>query len=327
VRLSGKSSAAANSIDSGVCARYKSPFTCESLVHRALFGQGGSMHHRLVVGSLAVVSLALAYTPETTAAQAPAAKSAPAAQPKSPAASKPAGTLSMPRVGITTVRIKPELLDEWVEFQKSETIPALRKAGVSGRTAIATVIGESFETTFLTPLTNFADRDGDSPIVKALGADGARAYAAKNRRFIAEQHTYVNTVRTDLSYQPAASAAAAPSGIAVVSTYSLAAGHIPDFEAYIKTDLTPAHKQLKTGGFIVHQALFGGDGGTFVVATLLPNFAALDKGPAIVRAYGQARADAIQQKLAGFVTHIERTVVRVVPELSFQAGRPMSDQQ
>ncbi len=283
------------------------------------------MHHRLVVGSLALVSLALAATPEMTAAQAPAAKSAPAAQPKAAAAPKPAGPLSMPRMAVTTVRIKPELIDEFTEFQKSETIPALRKAGVPERTAIATAIGESFEMTFLTPLKNFAERDGDNPIVKALGPDGARAYAAKNRHFITEQHSYVNTVRTDLSYQPASSAAAAPGGIAVVSTYSLTAGHIADFEAYIKTDLTPAHKQLKTGGFIVHQALFGGDGGTFVVATLLPNFAALDKGPAIVRAYGQARADAIQQKLAGFVTHIERTVVRVVPELSFQAARPMSD--
>ena len=37
------------------------------------------------------------------------------------------------------------------------------------------------------------------------------------------------------------------------------------------------------------------------------------------------KVGAIQQKLAGFVTHIERTVVRVVPELSFEAARPMSD--
>jgi hypothetical protein len=283
------------------------------------------MTHRLVVVTLAVVSLASGYTPKTVLArQAAAAKTTPAAQPKAPAA-KPAGPPAMPRMSITTVRIKPELVNEWEEFQKSETIPALRKAGVPDRTAIATAIGESFEYTFLTPIKNFAERDGDNPIVKALGADGARAYAAKNRRFITEQHTYVNTVRTDLTYQPPSSGGA-PSGIAVVSTYSLAANHIADFEAYIKTDLMPAHKQLKTGGFIVHQALFGGDGSTFVVATLLPNYAALDKGPAIVRAYGQARADAIQQKLAGFVTHIERTVVRVVPDLSFQA-RPMSDHE
>jgi hypothetical protein len=281
------------------------------------------MHHRLVVGSLVLVSLALTCASQM-AAQAPAAKSAPATQSKSAAPAKPSAA-SMPRMAVTTVRIKPELLNEWTEFQKNETIPALRKGGAVERTAVATAIGESFEMTFLTPMKNFAERDGDNPIVKALGADGARAYAEKNRRFIAEQHTYVDTVRTDLSYQPASSAGA-PRGIAVVSTYSLAAGHVPDFEAYIKADLTPAHKQLKTGGFVVHQALFGGDAGTFVVATLLPNFAELDKGPAIVRAYGQARADAIQQKLAGFVTHVERTVVRVVPELSFQA-RPMSDEQ
>jgi len=31
------------------------------------------------------------------------------------------------------------------------------------------------------------------------------------------------------------------------------------------------------------------------------------------------------KKLAGIVTHVERTVVRMVPELSFQASRPTSD--
>ena len=57
---------------------------------------------------------------------------------------------------------------------------------------------------------------------------------------------------------------------------------------------------------------------TFVVATLMRNFAELDTGPAITRAYGAAKAAAIQQKLAGFVTHVERTVSREVPELSFR---------
>ncbi len=66
------------------------------------------MHHRLVVGSLVLVSLALAYIPEVAAAQAPAAKSAAAAQPKAAAPSKLTGPLAMPRMAVTTVRIKPE---------------------------------------------------------------------------------------------------------------------------------------------------------------------------------------------------------------------------
>ena len=242
---------------------------------------------------------------------APAAKASAVAKP----VSQPASTTPLPRVAITMVQIKPELINEWQDFQKNETIPTLRKAGVTERTAVATVFGESFEYVFLTPVKSLAERDGDSPIVKALGQDGARAFGEKNRRFIAHQRTYLATVRTDLSYQPT-SMPNLP--VVVVSDFSIAPGRNADFESYIKNDLTPAHKQMKTGGFIVHQAVFGGDGNSFVIATLMPNFAELEKGPAITRAYGQARAAAIQQKLAGIVTHVERTVVRVVPELSFQ---------
>ena len=279
------------------------------------------MVRRIVVVAMVAVSLAAVGThltaqqsaPKTaTAAQTPAAKQAP----------QPASATPLPRVAVTIVQIKPDLVDEWLEFQKNETIPTLRKGGVTGRTGLVTAFGESFEYVFLTPLTSFAERDGESPIVKALGQDGARAFAQKNRRFIAHQRTFVATVRPDLSYQPTPTASLP---IAVVSSYSIATGHNADFENYIKNDLTPAHKQLKTGGFMVQQALFGGDGNSFVVATLLSNFAEIDKGPAVTRAYGQVRAAAIQQKLAGIVTHVERTVVRMVPELSFQPRSSSDD--
>ena len=240
-----------------------------------------------------------------------APKTTPAAQTTAP----PTDVSKMPLVNVTVVQIKPELVTDWMEFQKSEAIPALQKGGVKERTGIATVIGAGFEYVFLTPATNFAARDGDNPIVKALGQDGARAYAQKNRRFVASQRTYVVRVRTDLSYQPDPSAQLP---VAVVSEYTITPGHASDFENFIKNDVTPAHKQVKTGGFAVYQGLFGGEPNTFVVANLMKNFAELDNGPAITRAYGAAKAAAIQQKLAGFVTHIERTVSREVPELTFR---------
>jgi hypothetical protein len=221
----------------------------------------------------------------------------------------------MPLVNITIVQIRPELANEWLEFQKSETMPALKKGGIRQRSAFATAIGPSFEYAFLTPADNLAERDGDNPIVKALGQDGARAYAQKSRRFIASQRTSVVRVRTDLTYRPDPTEQLP---MAVVSVYSIAAGRAADFESYIKTDVIAAHKQMKTGGLAVYQGLFGGDGNEFIVATLAHNFAELDKGPAIRLAYGAERAAAIQKKLAGVVAHVERTVVREVSELSFR---------
>ena len=272
------------------------------------------MVKRLVVVTGVVLSLAWAGA-HLIAQQTTAPRSAPAGQTKAATATAP-DLSRMPLINVTMVQIKPELLTEWQDFQKNEVIPTLQKAGVKSRTGIATVIGPSFQYTFLTPVTNFAERDGDSPIVKALGQDGARTFGQKNRRFIESQRTFVVRARTDLSYQPDPSAPPLP--IAVVSEYTLTPGHLADFESYIKNDVTPAHKQVKTGGFLVYQGLFGGEGNTVVVANLMRNFAELDNGPAVTRAYGAARAAAIQQKIAGFITHVERTVSRRAPELSFQ---------
>jgi hypothetical protein len=74
------------------------------------------------------------------------------------------------------------------------------------------------------------------------------------------------------------------------------------------------------GGLAVYQSLFGGDGSQFIVATLAHDFADLDKGPAMRLAYGAERAAAIQKTLTDVVAHVERTVVREVPDLGFRMG-------
>src|SRR5262249_17674978 len=139
------------------------------------------------------------------------------------------------------------------------------------------------------------------------------------RRFIASTRTLVVRQRTDLSWAPSPSMAGNP--VAVISDYSIAAGKTAEFENYIKTEVMPAHKQVKSPGFSVFQTVFGGEPNN-VVATMAPNRAALDRGPAIPRALGPAGAARAQQKLAGVVTHVERTVVRLVPDLSFGAPAP-----
>jgi hypothetical protein len=267
---------------------------------------------RIVVVVVVVSALAWIQTSRVVFGQAaPAQTSGAAATPKAQAPAAPIG--SMPLVNGTLVQIKPDMVLEWQEFQQKETIPMLQKAGVKQRRVFQTVIGPAFEFATLTPATNMAERDGEAPVVKALGADGARAYGQRLRRFIASQRTFALRLRTDLSWVPDPNAKLP---VAVVSNYSIAAGRVADFESFIKTEVMPAHKKLKTGGYSVYQTQFGGEP-TFYVATLLSNFAEIDKGAAATRAFGPAGAARGQQKLAGVVTHVERTVVREVPELSF----------
>ena len=111
-------------------------------------------------------------------------------------AAKPAPKREM--IQVTVVTVKPDLLNEWLEFQKNETIPMLKKAGALRRDAWQTgIFGEAGMYAFVVPIENFNQYDGDNPPLRALGADGARAYAEKNRRFIVSSHTYAEQTRPD----------------------------------------------------------------------------------------------------------------------------------
>ena len=46
---------------------------------------------------------------------------------------------------ITVTQVKPEMLTEWIDLQKNEVIPALKKAGVKSREVRVGVLGRSVE--------------------------------------------------------------------------------------------------------------------------------------------------------------------------------------
>lgn len=230
-------------------------------------------------------------------------------------AKAPAEMSKMPLIQVQIFQIKSDKMSDFIAMEKDEIVPALQKGGVKQRTAVATVFGPGGEVVFLTPLDQrLTGFDGQNPFVRALGQDGANALLTKARAMIASGRTLVVRARTDLSYMPEPDAKLP---IAVVSDYSVAPGRGADFEAYLRDDLQAVHKQARTSGFMVYQPLFGGAAGGFVVASLIHDFAELDKGPAAIRALGVTGAAKLQQKLAGIVTHVERTVSREIPELTF----------
>jgi hypothetical protein len=105
--------------------------------------------------------------------------------------------------------------------------------------------------------------------------------------------------------------------MAVVSALSIAPGHNQDYENYIKNDYLPVMKQSQGAVYLVSETLFGGDGNEYVTLTLRDSFADLDKGPIAIQVLGEEGARKLVQKMpAGTVTHIERSLIQFVPELS-----------
>jgi hypothetical protein len=259
------------------------------------------------VGLVSVVGIGL-WLGYAVIAQTPAQK---AAQTKTEGAAAPQ------LLGVNVVHVKPEMALEWEEFQKKETIPTLQKAGIEQRDAWRTAIGEAYEVAFVTPIANLAVRDEPNPMVKALGEEGARAYAAKNRRLIAGSRSFVIRTRPDLSYAPTSNDSPK---LAVLSSLSIAPGRITDYENYIKTDVLPIQKKAQSLGYLVSQTMFGGDGNEFVTLAMVNSFADLDKGPAALRVLGPEGAAKLSAKTAGIISRTERIVIRYDPELSFKVA-------
>jgi hypothetical protein len=220
-------------------------------------------------------------------------------------------------LSVQVVRVKPEMLNEWLDFQRNEVIPALQKGGVKQREVWQTaVFGEAYEYVFVTPIESFAQYDSDSPIIKALGQEGARAFGAKARRFTASSHTYATQTRPDLGYEGKMTG---PPKLAVVTSVEIASGRNLEFESFIKNDIVPVLKRAEVAAYSVGQTVFGGNANEYVTLAYYDKFAELDKGPATVKVLGQEGTTRLLQKTAGIVTRVERIIVRYNAELSFPA--------
>jgi hypothetical protein len=233
-------------------------------------------------------------------------------------ATKPAAPQKREMMQITVVKIKPDLVTEWLDFQKTDTIPMLKKAGVPRRDAWQTaVFGEGGLYAFVTPIDSFTQYDGDSPVVRALGAEGARGYNAKNRRFIESTRSYAAQTRPDLGYDVKMSG---PPKLALLSNVQVALGKASDYEALIKSDILPVMRKAHLG-YAVSQTILGGDTSSFTTLIFYDSFADIGKGHPFLRILGAEGERQLSMKAAGIVTHVERNVIRYVPDLSF-APRP-----
>ena len=129
---------------------------------------------------------------------------------------------------------------------------------------------------------------------------------------------FIVRARNDLSFEKQS---AGPHKLAVVTSIHVAPNRNSEFENYIKNDYMPVMKQAQVT-YLVTQTIFGGDANEYVTLTMRDSFADLDKGPVLVQALGQEGAQKVLQKLpAGVVLHVERSLSRLVPELSFMPAQ------
>jgi len=214
---------------------------------------------------------------------------------------------------VVLVHIKPDMLDEWLDLQKNEVIPAQKKGGVATRTTYRTVRGNPFEFVTATPFDKYSQYDGDSPQIKALGAAGAARLGAKIRKCEESVQVFVSTPLPALSNVPIGEIAE----IMVTARYRVGPGKMQDYQDFLKSDLMPLYKKAGQR-YVVSRRGLGANNNDVVEQVFVGNkYADLDAGPLITRTLGADGAAKLAAKRATMATLVEQLVRRRVPELSY----------
>jgi hypothetical protein len=219
-------------------------------------------------------------------------------------------------LNITVVSVKPGMVSEFQSLIKDTMNPALKKGGLMWREVWQSTAagGDAFEYVLVSPVGKLSEYDGPGPLEKGLGAQGFLAWQTKASTMVTSVRRLIVRTRNDLSFEKQS---AGPHKLAVVTSIHIAPNRNSEFENYIKNDYMPVMKQAQVT-YLVTQTLFGGDANEYVTLTMRDSFADLDKGPVITQTLGEEGAQKLLQKLpAGIVVHVERSLSRFMPDLSF----------
>ncbi|MDR3699240.1 MAG: hypothetical protein P4L56_06360 [Candidatus Sulfopaludibacter sp.] len=217
------------------------------------------------------------------------------------------------RSRVTVTHVKPDMLTEWVDLQKNEVLPALKKAGEKTRTVYVTsIFGNAYEYLLISPIGNMSQFDGQSPIVKALDTPGAARLNEKLRKCTDSSTSYMITRLPEIS-----NVLAGPTPNMIVTVrYRIAPGKMPDFQSLMKAEVLPVYKKAKVG-LIVNARGPGANPNDVTLSTVYTKFADMEGGPFLTQQLGQEAATRLNAKFVGMRNLIEVVVRRKVADLSF----------
>ncbi len=215
---------------------------------------------------------------------------------------------------LSLIDVKPEVMSDFGALQ-GEVMAAQRAGGQPWRETWHTAtFGYPYRVAVLSPVDGLGQFDGQTYTVKGAGAAAATALNDRARRMIDHQQILLLQVRPDLGI----GTRPAKSTLGVVSFISVAPGREPDLERVLRSEVQAALKKAGVGYYSVLRVVYGGDTSQYVTLLMFENFAELGRGHPLERALGIDGLAALQAKLAGIMTKLERHIVRYNEALSFR---------
>jgi hypothetical protein len=106
-------------------------------------------------------------------------------------------------VQVADYKLLPGKAEEFNAFLKNDFLPMMKKAGMTNVWVSRAIFGgESNHRTIVIPMHKMADIDLGPAPTRALGAEGAQKFNAKQATMVESVSRTISHLRTDLSYMP-----------------------------------------------------------------------------------------------------------------------------
>jgi hypothetical protein len=216
------------------------------------------------------------------------------------------------RSQVVIVHVKADMVNEWIDLQKNELMPAQKKGGVKTRITFQTIFGNTNEYVTVVPFDKYAMFDGETPQVRAMGAAASARLLAKLQKCTESRQVFISNAMPELS---TATITDAPP-IGVFTRIRVAPGKLPDYEAFVKSEILPIYKKANAPVTYSRRGL-GANANDVVYVAWVSKMADLDAGSPVLRALGPAGVSKLLAKGGTMSSLVEQVVRRRVPDLSF----------
>ncbi len=222
-------------------------------------------------------------------------------------------------LSVTVRHVKPELMEEYLNFIKNRMNPLRIKGGA--KQSLVWTVGRGPQNTVITasPVENYADQDQPAGIAKALDSDATAVFWQQHAKYLRQQESYLIESLPECSWT-SPKFKAMPK-MALLRWQKIAAESNTEFENYLKNVEIPARKKIADQSNMLGQWRYrirhGGDSLTYLMMRPLENYAEMDNTKGLAQILGEAATQKIySQQPKGMLVNDEVWILHFRPDLS-----------
>jgi len=222
-------------------------------------------------------------------------------------------------VNVVRYEVRRDRIPEFEEVEK-QIAASYKKAASTDqfRVVYRDVIGNTAEYWVLTPMSKFADRDGENPYAKMTTEQERAARGARLAQYIETVRTSIDRTIGDLSVTSPGTPF--PPAYVRYIRVRVRPGTTDQLIANVKADVVPAMKKLSGVTLRVRQTVYGGNANDFTVAAGFEKWAELDDAAALPKAMGEQTFRKFEEKMQAIETNVEDYILGYQKDLSYYPG-------